>query len=101
MKIINTINLMKDNISRGVMLEGIGCITYFVPQRDCERFIKICEQTIPLNIYWSVGTLRDNNITMKQGLYEVGRLCDGGLQLLADKYLKGGFVETRIGHETY
>lgn len=98
MKVVDAINLMKGNVSRGIMLEGVGCITYFIPQRDFERFIKICEQTIPLNVYWSIGTLRDNNITMKKGLYEVGRLRDGGFEELADKYFKNGFVETRIGH---
>ncbi|ALM62015.1 hypothetical protein AXI64_gp023 [Vibrio phage qdvp001] len=99
MKVVNAINLMKENVSRGIMLEGMGCITYFVPERDCEMFIKVCEQVIPLNVYWSVGTLKDNKITMKKGLYEVGRLRDGGLQQLSDKYFKGEFVETRVCHQ--
>ncbi|AGH32118.1 hypothetical protein VPHG_00051 [Vibrio phage 11895-B1] len=99
MKIQNAINLMKNNISRGILLEGMGCVTFFVPRRDCDKFIELCKDVIPAGVYWSVGTLRDNKITMKKGVYEVGRLRDKSFHKVVDTYLNNGFVETRIGYE--
>lgn len=97
MKMIDAISLMEDNISRGIMLEGMGCVTYFVPQRDCEWFIKLCEANVPANVFWSVGTLRDNRITVKKGLYEVGRLCDKSFERIAAEYFKGRRATTSTG----
>lgn len=96
MKMIDAINLMEDNISRGIMLEGAGCVTYFVPKRDFERFIKLCEVSVPVNIVWSVGTLKDYRVTMKKGLYEVGRLHDESFKRITSRYFKGKFVKTHI-----
>ncbi len=34
MKYVEVQQLLEENVSRGAMMEGFGCVTYFVPKKQ-------------------------------------------------------------------
>lgn len=73
MKIYKPEKLLKDNCSRGVVIEAFDCVDYFVPKKSVKEFAFLCNQYIPEGLIWSVSAL---NCTSKKGNYAVLRQFD-------------------------
>jgi hypothetical protein len=59
--------LLETNVSRGAMMTGFGCLTYFVPTKQVKRFTAGCKEKVPAGIELEVYPL---NTTCKKGVFE-------------------------------
>lgn len=73
MNIYQAEKLLKDNCSRGALVEAFGCVQYYVPKKTVKEFSFLCNKHIPTGIFWSVRPL---NCTSKKGNYAVVRMLD-------------------------
>lgn len=65
--VADAISFLKDNASRGCMMEGAGCLTYLVPKKIVKTFKNKVEKALPAEIHLVVYPL---NVNCKKGTYE-------------------------------
>lgn len=73
MKYIEAQKLLEGNISRGAMMAGFGCLTYYVPKKQVEEFTTLVNYYLPIGIALEVLPL---NTTCKKGVYEYWQPSD-------------------------
>ncbi len=74
MKYIEAQQLLEENVSRGAMMEGFGCVAYFVPKKQVKQFIVLVKSKIPAAVELGVKPL---NTTCKKGMFEYWQPRDG------------------------
>ncbi len=72
--VADAVSFLKYNASRGCMMEGAGCITYFVPKKVVKTFKNKVEKALPAEVSLAVYPL---NVTCKKGIYETWVLSAG------------------------
>lgn len=83
MKLLELECLLKQHISRGIILEGMGLVALFVPKKSVKRVEELMEIYLPAGIGIEINPL---NQPMQEGLFEVGRLRDKTIISLCRKY---------------
>lgn len=74
MKYIEAQKLLENNISRGAMMAGFGCLTYFVPKKQVKEFTTLLNYYLPVGVTLEVLPL---NTTCKKGVYEYWQPSEG------------------------
>ena len=59
---------LKDNASRGGMMEGPSCVTFFVPKKVVNNFKNKVEKALPSGVHLVVLPL---NVNCKKGVYDI------------------------------
>ena len=68
------VDLLESNVSRGAMMSGLGCVTYFVPKKQVKIFTEIVMEVIPAGIELEILAL---NTTCKKGEFAYWKPRDG------------------------
>lgn len=67
-------SLLEGNVSRGAMMSGFGCVSYFVPKKQVGKFRDLVLEVIPVGIRLDIHPL---NTTCKKGVFEYWSPRDG------------------------
>lgn len=74
MKYIEAQQLLEESVSRGAMMEGFGCVTYFVPKKQVKWFTALAKEKVPCAVELEVIGL---NTSCKKGIFEYWQPRDG------------------------